>query len=364
MNSDNTICFLNTVRTWGGGEKWHFEMAAELRARGYPVLFIAHPDSVLAARLDESGIPAVHAAIGKAGFVNPCRLLTLARTFRRHHVDTLIINFPPDLKAGGIAAKLAGVRRIVYRRGSAIPIRDTFLNRLLFGSVLTDVIANSAATRDTILQNNPRLFPRDKIRVMYNGIDIDDRDGRSRTESAGIRDDCTILGAAGRLAPEKGHELLIDVAQALREKGIRFRLLIAGSGPLEARLQERIQRAQLQDCVLLSGFVSDIRGFMNSIDIFVLPSRWEGFGFVLVEAMSCSKPVVAWNVSSIPELVDHGVNGFLAAPFDTEQFAGYVIELINDPAKAAAMGERGYRIAGARFSLDRSVDQFIAFLNS
>ena len=70
---------------------------------------------------------------------------------------------------------------------------------------------------------------------------------------------------------------------------------------------------------------------MDSIDIFLLTSRWEGFGFVLAEAMAAAKPIVAFDISSNPELVSHGVNGYLAEPFDTGKFTYYLTELINNP---------------------------------
>ena len=96
-----------------------------------------------------------------------------------------------------------------------------------------------------------------------------------------------------RLTAQKAQEKLIRVAKILKDQNIQFTLYIAGTGELHSELQTLIEELQLQEQVYLLGFVENMNAFMNSIDIFLLSSAWEGFGFVLVEAMLRAKPIVA-----------------------------------------------------------------------
>lgn len=360
MNQQKTICFINSVKSWGGGEKWHFEMALRLKSQGHNIVFICRKNSELAKKLNGTDIYVKNFEVHNLSFLNLYKINKIRRFLKSARVDITIMNFSADIKTAGPAAKLAGVKRIIYRRGSAIPIKNSILNRLLFKKVLTDIIANSEATRKTILQNNPNLFNAEKIRVIYNGIDIDTAESSSLYER---RNNEILLGNAGRLVHQKGQHFLIEIAKALKEKGINFTLLIAGNGPLESELTEQIKLADLEKEIKLLGFVKNINEFMRSIDIFLLTSLWEGFGFVLAEAMLNKKPIVAWDISSNPELVNHNVNGYLAPPFKVEIFTQRIINLIENTEKQIAFGKKGRAIAEAKFSYEETTNQLCRFLD-
>lgn len=360
MNQQKTICFINSVKSWGGGEKWHFEMATRLKNQGHHIIFICRKNSVLAEKLKSGNIYVKHFEVSNLSFLNPFKINSLRNFLKTNRVDITIMNFSADIKTAGPAAKLAGVKRIIYRRGSAIPIKNSILNRFLFKRILTDIIANSEATKKTILQNNPSLFNKENIRVIYNGIEI------NRAESSTLykkRNNEVLLGNAGRLVHQKGQHFLVEIAKALKEKGINFTLLVAGSGPLEKELTEQIKKADLEQEIKLLGFVKNINEFMRSIDVFLLTSLWEGFGFVLAEAMLNKKPIVAWDISSNPELVKHNKNGYLAPPFEIAIFTQQIIDLIKDSEKQKEFGNKGLAIAEAKFSYEVTTKQLCQFLN-
>jgi glycosyltransferase involved in cell wall biosynthesis len=358
-NKPLKICFFNSVKTWGGGEKWHFDMAVNLHEQKFNICFASNKQSELAKRLTETTIPLRTFTIGNLSFLNIFKLIALRKYFRKEEISVLVMNLPSDIKAAGIAAKWAGVNRIIYRRGSAVPIKNSILNRFLFRNVLTDVIANSEATKNTILERNKHLFPIEKIRVIYNGLDFSANENslvhKFYTPSSGE----LVIGNVGRMVFQKGHEYLLDVAVRLKSEGIKFKLLLGGSGPLEEEVRAKAQRLNLDECIIFLGFIEDVRSFMHSIDIFLLSSRWEGFGFVLAEAMSASKPIVAFDISSNPELVKHGVNGFLAEPFDTVEFTNYLITLIKNQKLRDDFGKRGFEIVHEKFSFERVVKEFV-----
>jgi glycosyltransferase involved in cell wall biosynthesis len=302
---------------------------------------VAGPRSELAQRAQKAGLPLIEVAIGNLSFLNPFKLVQLYRLFRKVSVGSLILNLPSDVKAAGLAARLAGVQRIIYRRGSALPIRDTWFNRFLFRYIVDEIIANSEETKRTILAKNPHLFPEEKIHVIYNGMDLQQFDLRLSRGSDTRPSGRVVLGHAGRLSSEKNQKFLIDVTRELIKAGLNCCLHIAGTGPLEKALQDYAVENGLREEVVFLGFQEDVSPFMASIDIFLLSSRWEGFGYVLIEAMAAKKPVVAFASSSTPEIVENGKTGHLVPPGDLGAFVRRVKELSLDPQQRLVFGRAG-----------------------
>lgn len=356
------ICFFNSCKTWGGGEKWHLEAATALDPALFHVVAGVNPASELRKRLAHAGIETGEFAIGNLSLLNPLRLWQLFRWFRAQRIDTVILNLPSDLKAAGVAAKLAGVPRIIYRRGSAIPVRNGLLNRWLFSSVITDVIANSEETKRTLLSRNPALIDPHKIHVIYNGIDLPPVDGPAVNQVTGGQGKPVILGTVGRLAYQKNQVFLLDVAKVLKQRGLDFRLSIAGEGPLEQELRTQARALGVADVIDFPGFVDDIPGFMRKIDIFLLCSHWEGFGYVLTEAMASSKPVIAFDSSSVPEIVVDQETGLLTEPGRIDLFANAVAALAVNPAWRARMGLAGRQRVERVFSKRRLLEELTEFL--
>ena len=156
------LCFFNTAKAWGGGEKWHFEISSYLHQNGHDVLVVAHSQSALYQKLLKAGIPCQGIKLTNLSFLNPFKHLTIKNLLKKANVRTIIMNLSRDVKVAGPSAKKANVKRIIYRRGSAIPIRNNILNRFLFKNIVSEVLANSVATKKTVLENNPNLFPEEK----------------------------------------------------------------------------------------------------------------------------------------------------------------------------------------------------------
>jgi glycosyltransferase involved in cell wall biosynthesis len=343
---------------WGGGEKWHLDHALAFLQDGHEVVVISNKNSELIKRAAAASIRAQAYAISNFSFLNPFKLYTLYAYFKKEKFDIIVMNFSNDLKVAAPMAKLAAIPKIVYRRGSDIPIKNTFLNRYLFGKCLTDVLANSEATKRSILQNNPALFPENKIKVIYNGIII-----KPSTNIETINE-IPIVGALGRLVHQKGIDILLDIAVLLKSRGVVCKFKIGGDGVLKNTLLQKMKAENLSDFVDFIGFVEDPHAFMQGIDIFVLPSRWEGFGYVLAEAMLAKKPLVAFDVSSNPELVFHNVNGFLIPFGGKEKFADAVQILVEQPDKRKSFGMAGLATVQEKFNFEKNKKQVIAYLSA
>jgi glycosyltransferase involved in cell wall biosynthesis len=358
------VCFFNSVNFWGGGEKLHLEYALEFRKKNYNVTVVTKNNSPLSEASKQNGLESLHISVGNLSFLNPLKIIKLIRFYKQQEIDTVIFSGSHDLKLGSIAAKLADVKRIVYLRGLAVPIKNDFVNYFIFKHILTHIVANSQETKKSILLNLSEYIDDEKVKTIYHGIKIEslDSDDNRKNDTIISKGRGVILGSAGRLTKQKGQHLLIEVAKNLKEKNIEFTLFIAGTGKLEAELKSLIKKYNLQQEVILLGFVKDMDAFMNSIDIFLLSSIWEGFGYVLVEAMIKSKPVIAFNVSSNPEIVTQNKTGFLINYPDTELFARKTQQLIQNEDIRKQLGENGKMTVRNRFNLSDRITEFEYYL--
>jgi len=356
-----SVCFVNTLESWGGGEKWHYDLSTWLHGKGYQVCAIVRRDGALHGKLARTGIRIATHGLSNLSFINPFRIWSLKRFFKKEKVHTVVISLSHDLKSAGVAARLAGVERIIYSRQSAKPIRNSMINRFLFGHVITNLIANSEETRRTILAGNARLFRDRPIKVIYNGVEASKKAPfeelvYSREEGE------LVLGNAGRLSAEKGHTRLIYLAAILKEKGLKFRLIIAGEGRMRKRLEHLSRRLGVQDLVVFMGFLEDLEPFYNSIDIFLLSSDYEGFGYVMVEAMCFAKPVISFNIGSTVEIIEDGVSGYAVPAFDINEMADRIILLGKDARVRDQMGKMGRERVRLHFSVSdtrRQIEELI-----
>lgn len=349
------LCFFNSNKAWGGGENWNHENILLARDKGYRVCVVVNVHSALADRLaGQPGITLLRINIHTLSFLNPVTLLRLVRFFRDQKVGAVLLALPSDLKAGGIAARIAGVPDIIYRRGIAVPVRDSALNRFLYGRVITKLIVNSRNTRDCVLAQNKALIAPGRIHLVPCGFDVAAFDARPARPMVQRKPGEILIGNAARLTAQKGQKLLLDIAAILKRQSMPFRVLIAGSGELEQELKEYARLQGVDGVVEFLGFVADMKSFLTAIDIFALTSLWEGFGQAQVEAMEAARPVVAWDVSSNPEVVVDGETGYLCPVQDTEAFAARLLALMRDETLRRRLGENGRARVLERFEMRKT----------
>ncbi len=319
-----TVCFFNTNKAWGGGEKWHMTTAKELERRGYKSIVVAHQYSQLRDKAIKERLNVYSFRIGNLSFLNPIKILTIAIFLKVKKVDAIILNLPADLKLAGIAAKIAGVKKIIYRRGMPHPLSNTWLNRFLFLRILTDVVVNSEEIGRNLKNGNEDWFPAEKMTLIYNGVDLTKTYDKEK-KLYHKKGDEVVIGNAGRLTEQKGQKYLVEVAEILKKEGMNFIILIAGEGELHQSLQKLIDEKGLKDHVKLLGHVDDMAGFMNSLDVFVFPSLFEGSANTLIEALSFEISTIAFNVSSNPEVIQDNIDGKLFDLGETSQIAEHIL---------------------------------------
>lgn len=181
---------------------------------------------------------------------------------------------------------------------------------------------------------------------------VEDRPAGARA----VRRERPRIVAAGRLVEAKGHDLLIDAAGRVAAD---FDLLIHGEGPLRAALARRIAERGLEGRVTLAGHAPDLAAVLADADLCVLPSRREGFGNVVVEAMAAGVPVLAAACSGPAGLIEDGRNGFLVAPDDAAALGEAIAALLRDPARRESVVAAGRRTA-RRYAVPAATARFEA----
>lgn len=221
------------------------------------------------------------------------------------------------------------------------PWRNALVRRVLHQAEA--VIAFSQAGKKQAVEHLG--VPASKIRVIYHGVERTFRPAAVNTEllrQVGWNPGERILLYLGSLEPRKNPLFLLDAVAELLSAGWKVRLVLCGTGPLLETLRDRINSMGMQQQVFLAGAVPESlkADYYNLADVFVFPSEMEGFGLVLAEAMSCGKPIVAFDNSSIGEVVANGETGFLIQPGDPRQFVSKTMSLLDNENLRARMGSQ------------------------
>lgn len=244
-----------------------------------------------------------------------------------------------------------GARRLVSTKHNDDPFRAgafRYIERALARRASRVIAITHALARFQIERVG---LPADKIEVIHYGLD-DVPQAWGQNPPDDIPPDVPVLLAVCRLEPQKG----VDVAIRALAEIPGAHLVVLGEGPQRAEL-ERLG----DERVHLPGRVPDVAAWLRRADLLVHPARWEGFGLALLEAMLAALPVVATNVSSIPEIVADGETGLLVPPDDPAALSAAVSRILADPS---GYGERGLARARSEFSVAEMAERTLAVYES
>lgn len=208
----------------------------------------------------------------------------------------------------------------------------------------TVVVAISEHDRMTLLQR--RLCAPRKLVMIHNAFGVVPPPPSPESPPS----ETVTIGFVGRLVDQKGGEDLISAFAALTSEGAPVHLTVVGDGPLRPRLEERVRDLGLVGSVEFLGFRPDAFELMAGMDIVAVPSLFEPFGIVAVEAMVQSRPVVASAVGGLTETVEDGVTGRLVPPGNPQRLADALRDLVRSSATRAQMGQAGRERALERFA--------------
>jgi glycosyltransferase involved in cell wall biosynthesis len=346
------IVLSNSSWKWGGVHFVTEALARGLTARGHAVTLFCRPDSELESRM--RGVVPLEPILHGMDF-GPAGVIRALRALRRHRADVAVALMDKDLRLTGAAARLLRLP-VVVRRANDRPLARARA-RLTYRFLATRIVANSAATRRTLLDSAPALAVRG-IDVIPNGIDVD---AFANAEAAdfGLPGNAVVFGFAGRFEARKGLRELMRAWPAVAAAVPAAHLVVVGRGDLESEISAWADQAPR---VRLAGFRPDIARVLRAFDVLVVPSHWEGFGLIAAEGMAAGLPVIAAAASSLPELVADGVSGRLVPPANADALARAMIDFGADPALRRRAGDAGREICRREFPLERMVERWEALL--
>lgn len=208
------------------------------------------------------------------------------------------------------------------------------------------------------IEINRAKVPENKVTTIFNGVDLElfSRQEHSKShqirQELGISTETLLIGCIGRLHRQKGYPDLIEAFKFIREKITDLHLLIVGAGELDVQLKSKVSALGLSNSVTFTGARNDIPAILSSMDLFVLPSLWEGHPLVVLEAMAAGLPVVATAVGGTPEVVIQGETGMLVPPGNPVQLASAILSILQNHSIRLKMGEAGRQRAKDLFSID------------
>jgi len=190
------------------------------------------------------------------------------------------------------------------------------------------------------------------------------KDGKVKKSEFGIPEDTVVIGTVGRLAEAKGQRYLLEALAVLKDKFPRIRLLIAGDGPLRKELEDYAETLGIKQNVFFLGMRRDIPELLSVMDIFVLPSLWEGLPNALLEAMAGSRSIIVADIPSFREIIDSKDVGILIPPGDSAALAEALRLLLEDSNIREAMGRNAKQRCSLLFDIKAVVRAYTGLFES
>ena len=295
---------------------------------------------------------------------DPAAMLRFGQMLRRGRFDVVHTHSFRTELAAVFWARLFGLAPLVVRTVHNVDreyVQQPFATLARASAYGLDRIVGISEAVAEYLRTEAAL-PADKIVRIYYGIDPAPYNPDLAPPSRRPEGDPSrrpTIGVVARLAPQKGHRVLFDALPAIRAEFPDVLARLVGHEELStaAELRQYAVARGVDDLVAFEGFRADVAQVMADLDVFVLPSLWEGFGLVLVEAMAAGRPVVASAVGPIPEIVVDGVTGLLVPPGDPAALADAVTSLLRDPELASALGRAGRARVERELKIDTMVER-------
>lgn len=358
------ILHVITSLDMGGAQKHLLSLVKGLTQRGFvaDVAFFKNP--TLVPQFSESGARLYD--LSARGTFSPLLLPRLAQlliTGRYHIVHTHLLKADVYGTLAGVLARTA-VRIASKHNDEQVLRRPVVANVHGWVSRLNHRIVVLSDYVGHYVASVGRVDPGNISRVYY-GLPgpstVNQQDGLRLRSELGIPEGIPLIATVGRLVEQKGLTYLLKAMAILRQRIPEARLLLVGDAQdgrdlYKQQLIREQQSLGLGDSVVFTGVRNDVSVVMQAIDLFVMASLWEGFGLVFLEAMAAARPIVATDVSAIPEVVENGVTGLLVQPRDPQALADAMYTVLSNREKAREMGKAGLLRLKNQFTEDNMVD--------
>ncbi len=360
------ICVLEMIDRpfLGGGQAIVLSLARNLDRDRFETSVCAAGGGPLEEEVRKAGIPFLPAPFGgKYSFGTTGRI---ARILRREKPDIVHTHGGIAGLYGRMAAHQAGIKTVVhtihgihYLHYRNLLLRAASIDLERYCSKFTDAVV-FVSEADLAAGRRLRLAKPGKLRLVRNGIDCTELQTeefarRAAASRSALPPGSPLVGTIARLHRQKGVVYLLRAVAAILDGHPEGRVIVVGGGELEDDLLRETRALGLDRRFVLLGERGEAREFLAGLDVFVLPSLWEGLPIVLIEAAALGKPIVATSVDGTREIIADGETGLLVPAGDPEALAAAVRRLLDDPALAARLGAAARETIPPRFSLEAMI---------
>lgn len=226
-------------------------------------------------------------------------------------------------------------------------------------AIKTDKIINiSKSEYESALKY--KIAPEKKMCIIENGIDFtkfehSDKYREETRRKYHIEDNEIVIGVVGRLTEQKDPMTMIKAFELVCKENKNTRLMYVGSGNLEEDVKQYAKEKNILDKVIITGWVNNVEQYIPAFDIAVLPSKWEGFGLVLIEYMACNKPIIATSVGGIKDIIENEVNGILVPKESPEKLKYAIQKILKRGIKYSTTGEQ-YKLIMRKYDIETVID--------
>lgn len=356
---------------FGGATIYVFSILEKLRSEGHEVsILTSNAETINEA--NSRGIPVV-SNILIVREINPFKdlkaLFSIIEYLKREKYDIVHTHTSKGGVIGRIGARLAGVPKIVHTiHGFAFHEFTPWKSKKIFSIIerfaaLFGDLMISVNKEDCELAIKEKIVSEKKIKTIYNGINFENNSSlhniKFLRKEFNIKDSDIVVGVVGRLSEQKGQMYAIKAWEKIIKNNSNIKLFLIGKGPLEKEYKEYVLKSGLSSNVIFTGFRRDISDWLNLVDIFLLPSLWEGLSITLLEAMAMEKVIICTDIKGNREVIQNERNGILVNPKDPEQIAEKILYLIGNEALQKKVRKNALKDYRGNFTEDVMISQII-----
>ena len=356
------ILHLSSEQTWRGGEQQIAYLIDELNLRGIQNVVACRKNSAFAHVCHEKAWPYC-----ELSFKNSFDLSTawfIKKLCRKESIDLMHIHSAKSHGIAVLSAMLGNPTPLVLSRRVDFPIRSNRMTQWKYNHpAVVKIIAVSRAI-EAIVRSSVRQPER--CTTVYSGIDTSrfDRATGYLRERYQLAPDTLLIANTSALADHKDYVTFVDTAREFKKFDIPAKFFIIGSGPLHETIHQYITRHQLQDDVLMTGFLTNLSEVLPELDLFLITSKTEGLGTSVLDAFACRIPVVATRAGGIPEMVIHEQTGLLADIGDAAALASHLHTLVSQPALRRKLAEAAYQHLLKNFTKEKMASETLQVYRS
>lgn len=358
------ILQINSARNFGGGEKHLIDLSKGLTELGHKMFFVVRQSADWIDKLSQIK-PTQTYKLPLRNALDINSAFRLAQIIKRENIEIVHAHLARDYSIAALAVRFSSNRaKLILTRHVLFPMNR--LHRFALSNV-SQIIAVSNAVKSRLL--NDRIFAANKIKVIYNGIDVENRANAKRDalrlkfrSENGFSQDDFLIGTVGELKPLKGQADFIRAAKIVSSKFSNAKFIIVGkdnskNGEFAKHLRKLADELNISAKIVWIDWLEDTAPLLQSLDVFVSASHSESFGLAIVEAMASNCAIVATKTEGASEILIDGETAKIAPICDHEGLANSINEFLSDETSRQRFGENAQTVAMQRFNISKMIDE-------